>query len=838
LKRDFEVLERNLARLMRLWEPVVAREEFRARIEREFVAAVARRRMRAVPSERRSVFASPLLRVAAAAALLLVSFVAWNRLARGPEVVVATVESILEGGAVATRDVRDGAWRSHAAGVEAPPLDFRGDFLEIRTPAEAPARVAAAAAEPWSVFPASHLTLERGSEGPVAELLGGGLVASGPAQVRTAQGVLRVLSGGARVAHERPEDERLRALAPQAREWIHVSARAGSLELRGRERGALALERVAEAWLADGAALLAPPEGSDEPDRTELGGEPPERPVAEPLHGLWGHVSFVGAPVERFRVVALQQVNLPQRAEPQPFDSADSAGKFALPSLLPGTYRLFVVAEGFAVAQSDLVVVAPGAAQRVDFELERGGTVSGSVLDAETGAPISGAYLVSESDTQIAVLSLDAPDNLGFDRATTGLGNGNFRFERLSSGDQILRASAPGYGAAWVDVLALADGEERGDVVFRLPRTGRIEGSVLDAAGLPIPEVMVIASTTDFERKRPCLTYRRAIGDVEGRFVLPDLGAGAWAVLNFGPVASLRDGRYTPEFALAGVRVGEVTIVNYHARRPKQLLRGTVRDAQGGPVAALGLMLAPKGGGDPSSGNGWSSATTLADGSYRIPDVEPGAYDLFVAWGGPTEMVYVESFEVLGRGDALHDVALPGGEVRGRVLDGAHGRGMELAVVVLYSFEPDGTRRFAGKVLTDAEGRYVLRPLRDGRHELWAYSGTEAYGPESSALQVAQGVVQGGTEFTLFPGGTLLVEVSADGKGFAGAEVRFLDDRGVEAQFAERTTTDALGTYLVVGIKPGRWRVRARDAAGREREAEVEVVAGARATLELDLGAR
>lgn len=838
MKRDFDVLDGNLARLMRLWEPVVAREEFRTRVEREFVAAVARRQLRVVPSERPSPFASPLPRVAAAAVLLLCALFAWKRLSGGPEVVVATVESMLERGEVASRNTRDGEWRASVGGLEAEALEFSGDFLELRTPSDVPARVANASGEPWSVFPKSHLTLERGPDGAVAELRSGGVIASAPARVRTSEGELVARSGGARVAFERPDDERLLALAPQAEHWIHVSARAGALELRGRERGVFTLERAADSWLADGIALLAPPEESEEPERTEIGGEVPTQLPEAPAYGVWGHVSFEGAPLERFRVVALPQVNLPQRAEPQPFEFAESGGNFALSTLLPGTWRLFVIADGFAVAKSDLVVVAPGSAQRIDFALERGATVSGSVLDAATGAPVPGAYLVSESDTQVAVLSLDADDNSGFDRATVGFGNGNFRFEHLASGDQILRASAPGYGAAWIDVPTLAPGEERRDVVFRLPRTGRIEGSVLDAAGLPVPEVMVIASTTDFERKRPCLTYRRVIGDVEGRYVLPDLGAGAWAVLNFGSVANLRDGQYAPEFALASVRVGEATTVDFHAKRPKKVLSGVVRDARGAAVADLALMLAPKGANDPSKDSGWNNSSTAADGSYRLADVEPGEYDLYVSWKGPMELVFVETFEIVARGDAVHDVTLGSGELRGRVLDGVRERPMESAVVVLYSIDSQGERQFTAKVLTDAQGNYSIRPVHDGRHQLWAYSSQEAFGQEWSEVTLRDGIAAGALDFTLRPGGAILVKVRAGAEPLAGAHVQFFDERGVEAQFSERNATDAAGTYLVVGIKPGRWRVSASDAAGRTVATEVEVTASARALAELDFGGR
>ncbi|MBM3986995.1 MAG: carboxypeptidase regulatory-like domain-containing protein [Planctomycetes bacterium] len=839
MKRDFEVLDRNLALLMKLWEPVVARGEFRTRVEREFVAAVARRRMRAVPSERRSAFASPFLRVAAAAAVLLCALFAWNSFSGGPEIVVATVESILERGQVASRDARDGEWRASEGGFEAAALEMSGDFLELHTPADAFARVVAAGAEPWSVFPASHVALECGADGVVAQLHDGGLIAQAPARVRTVEGELVARTGGARVAFELPDDERLLALAPRAERWIHVSARAGSLELRGRERGVLALERAADAWLAGGVALLAPTEaGADEAERTEVGNESAEPTAQAPAYGLFGRVSFENAPIERFRVVALQQVNLPQRAEPQPIDCADPDGRFELATLLPGTYRLFVVAEGFAVAKSELLVVVPGSAQRVDFELERGSTVFGSVLDAATGVPVSGAYIVSESDTQIAVLSLDVVDNEGFDRSVVAFGNGNFRFERLASGAQILRASAPGYGPAWVDLGALEPGEERRDVVFRLGRTGRIAGSVLDAAGLPVPEVVVIASTADFERKRPCLTYRRVIGDMAGRYELPDLGVGAWAVLNFGAAAKLRDNQYAPEFGLATVRAGEVTTVNFHAKRPKKALSGIVRDASGAPLADLMLMVAPKGASDPSKDTGWNQTTTAADGSYRLADIEPGEYDLYISWTGPVELVFVETFEVITRGDAVHDMTLRGTTLSGRVLDGVHARPIESAVLVLYSFDSNGVRNFTGKVLTDAEGRYTLRPVPDGRHQVLAYSTDGTYGQEWAEITLREGVVTGTLDFTLQLGGMILVRVRAGAEPVAGASVQFFDERGVEVQFSARNATDASGTSLLVGIKPGRWRVSATDASGRTIATEVDISDGARALAELDFGGR
>jgi protocatechuate 3,4-dioxygenase beta subunit len=374
--------------------------------------------------------------------------------------------------------------------------------------------------------------------------------------------------------------------------------------------------------------------------------------------------------------------------------------------------------------------------------------------------------------------------------------------------------------------------------VFRLPRTGRIEGSVLDAAGLPVAEVMVIASTTDFERKRPCLTYRRVIGDVAGRYVLPDLGAGAWAVLNFGSVANLRDGQYAPEFALASVRVGEATTVDFHAKRPKKVLSGVVRDARGAPVADLALMLAPKGANDPSKDSGWNNSSTGADGSYRLADVEPGEYDLYVSWKGPMELVFVETFEVVARGDAVHDVTLGSGELRGRVLDGVRERPMESAVVVLYSFDSNGERQFTAKVLTDAQGQYSIRPVPDGRHQVWVYSTQGAYGQEWTELTLRDGATAGALDFTLRPGGSILVRARRGDAPAAGVSIRFFDERGLEAQFSDRFAADAQGEYLVVGIKPGRWRVSASDAAGRSVATEVEVSAGARALAELDFGVR
>jgi hypothetical protein len=858
VKPDRDVLERNLAKLFaRAYEPVRAREEFRSKLGQEFTG-----RARRLASSRRRArpWSSPALRVALAASIAVLAFVAvranagslaavferWFGSPGGP-----TLEAILARGEVAWRGAPGASWSAHA-GAEEEPLAVLAPFAEIATPAQRSVALdlGPAPAQSWSLFSDSRVEVARDADGWNVALASGGLLArrgdesaDERARVATAEGAVDVFHGSVRVAYEAPEDLEQWSKPRQATErFVHVSVRSGRASVRAPNgAGELLLDSADEVFLAGGETLVPIEPSTGEGERVGVSASDPAVVASPPevRRGLHGVVRSAGAPLAAFRIVALREANLPQIAQPIVLDRSGTNGEYELPGLVPGRYRVFAIAPGLAAGRSEFVDVRLGVPTRVDIDLDRGGTLAGVVVDAATNEPISDAYVVSETDTPLAVLSFRAADNDGLDRAVRTRGNGAFEFELVGARRQVIRASAPGHGAAWIE-LDVAPGGERRDLEFRLQRSGRIAGSVLDVAGVPQPGVIVLAATTDFESKRPSLSYTPAVTDAEGRFELEDLGAGAWAVLRFGPPELMASGSLTPEFAFSWVRAGETTEVNFHAKKPLRMLRGVVRDARGAPVSGRSLMIA-RADSDPSPfDEGWSSCATLADGSYKFPGLEPGAYCLFISGRTPSEMVYAGPVEVQAAPETVQDLALPGGRIDGVLHDGERSRPMDGGVLVLYREGADGARDFAGKVLTDERGRFEFEFVPAGRYELWGYSAREVYGEERvlglaiDAEHAAQHV-----ELTLRAGGRVLVRAQlAAGEPIEGVELEFLDDEGRSVEFSGDMRTNSRGSYTVNGLRLGAWTVRGTTPNGEVAEERFEVAREPRAEVTLNFQRR
>jgi 5-hydroxyisourate hydrolase-like protein (transthyretin family) len=432
------------------------------------------------------------------------------------------------------------------------------------------------------------------------------------------------------------------------------------------------------------------------------------------------------------------------------------------------------------------------------------------------------------------VLSLDAAENGAFAPSAGVRADGGFELANASSGAQLLRASAPGYGPAWKALDDVGDGETRLGIVIALAREGRVAGSVLRADGTPVAGSLLLATTTDFESKRPCLTYASTLTDGAGRYEIGGLSPGGWAVLEFGPTAGLVRGRYAPEMAFTRIRTGETARVDFHEKRPVQVLRGVLLGTGGEPVAGRTVMVAPLERALPPPEGGWTSATTGSDGSYRIPDLEPGPHEMFVSGRLPPEMTRVGRFEVGDGPETVHDVRLPGGSIAGRVLDGERGEPLDLAVLVLYRRDGDANE-FVAKAFSDAQGRYEIPYLADGRYELYAHASREPYGQERRVdLVVEGGAALEDVELTLRLGGTLaIVARDASGAPLAQASIELVDASGDPVEFSGDQRTDEAGRFAVSGIRPGAWRVRALSGGRIVAEQDVEIAPGARSEVEL-----
>jgi hypothetical protein len=729
------VLEHNLRRLFaRAWAPVAPRESFRAALERELVARTARRYGRAASAERARMPRWVPLAAAAAVVIALASFALLWRPGRAGEP-ASGVDTILARGDVAVR-AHDAAWSA----VEVPAGAARADLGrfepagEVATPSAAGAQLALGVGRlelgAWSrLSVADDHSAELSSGALMAELDTGRTLRLG-----TLAGIIELEGARAAVAYEPGPDGVVR---------IDVQAGIARVEDRPEWRDVAAGE---SARLRSGRVLTEPTAIALAPgERTEVA-PPSVEPAAEAeaAPALSGSVTALTtgadgverpAPVARFRVLLLEEVELPNADMPDVLDVEDEGGRFAFPLVELGTYSLFVQAEGFALARRTGLALGAEPLE-LAIELARGTTVRGTVVDARSGAAVSGAIVVSETDSPIRVLPIDraALEELGFVRFVLSGPDGAFELEQLSRGRQVLRASEGGLAVAWSDPIELEGAAPLTGIELRLPPGGTVEGEVKDERGVPRAGVFLLASCSDFTKPQPCLSYKHTLTDEQGRYRIEGIPAGTVAMLLFGDPDQI-DTDAAPDLRLGVVRAGATVRVDFAPPLATVRLEGRVVDKSGAPLGGRSLWSLPSGA-EPTETT-LISTTTNADGRFSFEGLLPGPSELFVSVNSPPEMVWLADVDLLPNGIAPVELTAGDAVLGGRVRAATTLEPVSRGVAILLE-HPMG--RFAGRVLLGEGGTFHFENVHPGRYDLLIEPADAAFGVATSeSLELAAG---------------------------------------------------------------------------------------------------
>lgn len=379
--------------------------------------------------------------------------------------------------------------------------------------------------------------------------------------------------------------------------------------------------------------------------------------VLNPLASIAGNVvdAQTGEPLEAF-VFAFPEPprsNDPTRPAIEaryPYVAkTDSLGNYVIENVKPGKYYVRADARGYLaeywkeaeeLGEADIVVITESiGAEGIDFTLDKGGAISGTIYSAEDSTTLQGAV----------VRVFSATGNV-LHRAVTDE-RGDYRVVGLRTGDYYVHAKAEGYEGEFYDdahdrsnatLVHVEAGNETEGIDFYLEKINNDLGSIAgvissDSNGNPIPHAFVLAV--------PVVPPGQAFFDLTDQFGfyrLNGLQAASYIVLAWAPgyVGEFYDDvtNWT-EATLVNVTTGvEVKDINFGLTPTPHgpyHIRGRLRRAGTLAAVANAAIFAIN-----VDGQVIASTVTNVDGSYTLDELPAGSYKVMSSTAHAPENFY------------------------------------------------------------------------------------------------------------------------------------------------------------------------------------------------------
>ncbi len=388
--------------------------------------------------------------------------------------------------------------------------------------------------------------------------------------------------------------------------------------------------------------------------------------------------------------------------------------------------------------------------------------------------------------------------------------NGNFSANKLAEGIWILRASYEGFATAEVRPIMLLNGKNADGQKVVLPDEFTIEGIVLDEQQMPIADALVSVARTS---PRPTLTGS-ATTNQQGEF----------------KVRGLQDGSYGLSVQAVGYTNGRSGRVNAGATDVKVVMQvkgavsGRVSSSDGRAITDFQIEILRTRRGNQQYGlTGQRYRFNDTDGTYNLPDLNPGSYILLGRANGyaPT---YSSAFSV-GRNkvEGVDIILEAGGVIKGIVVDGA-GKIVSGAVISVHGedFTLDSNDTLFGsaigdpnnmpqvKTRTNSKGEFTLTNVFTGALTLQIEHAEHL--DEIVSTMAASGTTTDLGRIIIYAGGSVHgVATDKTGSPLAGGTVTITTRS--ESFFHRTVTLDAKGRYRVAGLAAGTYSVIAAAAA-------------------------
>jgi protocatechuate 3,4-dioxygenase beta subunit len=217
-------------------------------------------------------------------------------------------------------------------------------------------------------------------------------------------------------------------------------------------------------------------------------------------------------------------------AMPQEFKGR-ADGSFSMSGVPEGLWVLQVDAEGFASGLSTSIDVRLGqVVTGLEIRISTGGTLTGRVVNQNTGEPIAGARVATQDngfiDNPLAQLFGSMLARRTTARTAVTDSTGRFALAQLMPGDYQIRIEHNDFTTSIVPNLRVDDSEapvDFGD--FPLREGGAVEGVVYDENGSPLNG----ATVTLANKEAPGLSYTSRT-DEEGRYSIEHVAAGQYVI--------------------------------------------------------------------------------------------------------------------------------------------------------------------------------------------------------------------------------------------------------------------------------------------------------------------
>ncbi|MEO8846926.1 MAG: sigma-70 family RNA polymerase sigma factor, partial [Kofleriaceae bacterium] len=428
-----------------------------------------------------------------------------------------------------------------------------------------------------------------------------------------------------------------------------------------------------------------------------------------------------------------------------------------------------------------------------DFLLVPEATIEGVVVD-EHGAPVAAAVVSARptlSDSQDEAASVD----------TVADESGHFRIAGLAPTRYELGAfSAGGHSTDYPVVVAVA-GHATRDIKLVILALAQLRGTVV-MAGKPVAGAKVGVDLGLFTASESAWS---AVSQDDGTFVLDGLAPGTFA-LNVFPYTVVSPKRLV---------IGHADLSNLTIEvAAKATVRGKVT-RRGVPVAGSRVQCLP----------GDAITQTAADGTYVLEGLAVGNYRLYAQ----TDKAFADEPHVIAPGDQTVDLELAGGgEILGTVVDEAN----TPVVGVTVNFESSDGNDSCNS-LTDAKGRFDCATLSghtDYQPRVFRSVGLELH-PVSGDKFASVHVEDGSTVVRDVRLALKDTQLSIRGKVVDDTGATIPDARVTLSDMnawgdPSRTRADDGGGFVIDGLTPGRYHLRARLADGSVGDA-LKVAAGA-----------